>query len=120
MKTDKRYWYTLLIPVVAIIAIVVFLIPRNKHHDWDDEEEEENRTERSDFDITEEDIAAIPEGEPPVWGGNSPAVHEEPVPGITIDARENAFDHPTTVKFRPATTEEHKELSKAISKLKGL
>lgn len=106
----------MLIPVVAIIAIVVFLIPRNKHHDWDDEEEEENRTERSDFDITEEDIAAIPEGEPPVWGGNSPAVHEEPVPGITIDARENAFDHPTTVKFRPATTEEHKELSKAISK----
>lgn len=118
MKTDKRYWYALLIPVMAIIAIVVFLIPGNKHHDWDDDEEEEERvrTERSDFDITEEDIAAIPEGEPPVWGGNSPAVHEEPVPGIVIDARENTFDHPTTVKFRPATTEEHKELSKAISK----
>ena len=118
MKTDKRYWYALLIPVVAIIAIVVFLIPGNKHHDWDDDEEEEERvrTERSDFDITEEDIAAIPEGEPPVWGGNSPAVHEEPVPGITIDARENAFDHPTTVKFRPATEAEHKELSQAISR----
>lgn len=116
MKTDKRYWFILIIPIAAIIAIAVFLIPGHKHHDWDDDEEEEEelRTERSGFDITEEDIAAIPEGEPPVWGGNSPAIHEEPVPGIVIDARENAFDHPTTVKFRPATTEEHKELSKAI------
>ncbi|MBO4463698.1 MAG: hypothetical protein J5797_05830 [Prevotella sp.] len=115
MKKNNKYWY-LLIPIAAVIvAAIIILIPRNKHHDWDDEDEEENRTERSDFDITDEDIAAIPEGEPPVWGGNSPAVHVEPVPGITIDARENAFDRPTTVKFRPATTEEHEELSEAIS-----
>ena len=117
MKTDKRYWFVLIIPIAAIIAIAVFLIPGHKHHDWDDDEEEEEEilTERSGFDITEEDIAAIPVGAPPVWGGNSPAVHVEPVPGITIDARENAFDRPTTVKFRPATTEEHEELSEAIS-----
>lgn len=61
MKTDKRYWFVLIIPIAAIIAIAVLLIPGKKHHDWDDDEEEENRTERSDFDITEEDIAAIPE-----------------------------------------------------------
>ncbi len=41
MKTNKKYWLVLLLPITAIVIIAVFLIPGKKHHDWDDDEEEE-------------------------------------------------------------------------------
>ena len=111
MKTDKRYWFVLIIPIAAIIAIAVFLIPGMKHHDWDDDDDEKDEKELVEGgsaieNIDDELLNSFNPDAPFHQTGHSQPFTIHPREDITVSAGAGAFERDVTIRVTdvPAAT----------------